>query len=324
MNKRVSTQSKLLVVGSVAFDSIKTPFGKIDRTLGGSASYFSLAASFFTKPSVIAVVGEDFKNSDRKILQRKNIDLSGLEQQKGKSFFWRGEYNFDLSSRETLELQLNVFSQFKPRLLPHHKQARYVFLGNIHPKLQLEVLKQIKKPTLVGLDTIDFWIEKNLSDLKKVLKLVDVFVINESEARELSQEFNLVKAAKKILGMMSKHPILIIKQGEHGLLMFSSPPQSMGRGRGRGLNIFNLPGFPLEKVFDPTGAGDSFAGGFMGYLASVDDVSDAHLKRACVYGSVVASFCVENFGTKSLEKLTRANINHRFQQFKHLTHFEIK
>lgn len=362
---------KILNIGSIAFDSIKTPFGQAKKTLGGSATYFSLAASFFAQPAIVAVVGEDFNNAHEKVFQNRKIDLSGLEHKKGESFFWSGKYNFDLNTRKTLKLKLNVFADFQPKLLPHHCQSQYVFLGNIHPKLQMQVLKQIKQPRLVGLDTVDFWIERNLGDLKQVLKLVDVFVINDSEARELSKEYNLVKAAKKILGMMVPPPprpggstppmlggdgpksppilggvaaaggrggnkILIIKQGEHGLLMFyNSPPARGGVPAGRGggrdgddkvsnLKIFNLPGYPLETVFDPTGAGDSFAGGFMGYLASADKLDEHHLKRACVYGSVVASFCVEDFGTKRLEKLTKKEIQNRFAEFKHLTHFEIK
>jgi sugar/nucleoside kinase (ribokinase family) len=348
---------KILNIGSIAFDSIKTPFGQAKKTLGGSATYFSLAASFFAQPAIVAVVGEDFNNAHKKVFQNRKVDLSGLEHKKGESFFWSGKYNFDLNTRKTLKLKLNVFADFQPKLLPHHCQSQYVFLGNIHPKLQMQVLKQIKQPRLVGLDTVDFWIERNLGDLKQVLKLVDVFVINDSEARELSREYNLVKAAKKILGMMSATPslspsplsasgrgkTLIIKQGEHGLLMFykaSSLLLSPSEGRvpecirgGERLNkkfnesnlkIFNLPGYPLETVFDPTGAGDSFAGGFMGYLASADKLDEHHLKRACVYGSVVASFCVEDFGTKRLEKLTKQEIQNRFAEFKRLTHFEIE
>jgi len=309
-----SLSNHLLTVGSVAFDSIKTPFGQAKKTLGGSATYFSLAASFFAQPSIIAVVGQDFQHRHKQILQKRQIDLSGLRVQKGKSFAWTGEYFLDLNTRQTLKLALNVFADFKPQLLLHHRQSPYVFLGNIHPKLQLQVLRQIENSKLVGLDTVDFWIEHNLKELQKVLKLVDVFVINEAEARQLSKERNLRQAAKKIIRMMgkTKSPILIIKQGEYGLLMFYHG------------EIFNSPGYPLETIFDPTGAGDSFAGGFMGYLAGVDKVDENHLKRACIFGSVIASFCVEDFGTKRLERLTKKEIQNRFAEFKHLTHFEIK
>jgi sugar/nucleoside kinase (ribokinase family) len=329
----------LLIVGSVAFDSIQTPFGKINKTLGGSASYFSLAASFFERPSVMAVVGGDFTHKHRLILERKGVDLSGLQTAKGKSFHWGGKYSFDLNNRDTLFTHLNVFEHFKPKLSAHHKTASHVFLGNIHPKLQLEVLRQIKKPKLVGLDTMNFWIEKTHKDLAKVLKLADIFVINDSEARELSKEHNLMKAAGKIIGMMKITPprpsphkgrgtaTLIIKRGEYGLLMFrrsDSPPFKGGvrGGYNNRMQIFHLPGFPLEDVIDPTGAGDSFAGGFMGYLSKTGDHSWQNLKRACVAGSVLASFSVEKLGTQRLQELAQSDINRRFKEFKKLTHFE--
>jgi sugar/nucleoside kinase (ribokinase family) len=308
--EKQSSSSGLLIVGSVAFDSIETPFGKVNKTLGGSASYFSLAASFFARPSVVAVVGDDFTGRERKILESKKNDLSGLETAKGKSFHWGGKYSFDLNNRKTLFTHLNVFENFRPKLLPHHKTASYVFLGNIHPKLQLEVLSQIKKPKLVGLDTMNFWIEKAPKDLKKILKLADIFVINDSEARELSAEHNLVKAAKKIIAMMGKKPTLIIKQGEYGLLMFQ-------QGK-----IFHLPGFPLEDVIDPTGAGDSFAGGMFGYLAKIGELDWENLKRACVAGSVLASFAVEELGTNRLGQITQSDIFKRVAEFKKLTNFE--
>ncbi len=311
-----------MVVGSVAFDNIQTPFGKISKTLGGSASYFSLAASFFTKPYVVAVVGNDFTYKYKEILKKKKIDLSGLETTKGQSFHWGGKYSFDLNNRDTLFTHLNVFEHFKPKLLEHHKTASYVFLGNIHPELQLDVLSQIKKPKLVGLDTMNFWIEKAPQELAKVLKLTDIFVINDSEARELSGEHNLMKAARKIIKMMPKGrgvpsategtplpPVLIIKRGEYGLLMF-------GKNQ-----IFHLPGFPLEDVIDPTGAGDSFAGGLFGYLSKTEDSSWENLKRACVAGSVLASFGVEKLGTQRLQEITQNDINERFGEFKKLTDF---
>jgi len=294
----------------VAFDSIQTPFGKINKTLGGSASYFSLAASFFTKPSVVAVVGDDFTDKYRQILEKKKVDLSGLQTAKGKSFHWGGKYSFDLNNRDTLFTHLNVFEHFKPKLSARHKSASHVFLGNIHPKLQLGVLSQIKKPKLVGLDTMNFWIKKTPKELAKILKLADIFVINDSEARELSKEHNLMKAAGKIIAMMKKNPILIIKRGEYGLLMF-------GKNQ-----IFHLPGFPLEDVIDPTGAGDSFAGGLFGYLSKTGNHSWQNLKRACVAGSVLASFSVEKLGTQRLQEVTRRDIGKRFGEFKRLTHFD--
>jgi sugar/nucleoside kinase (ribokinase family) len=311
----------LLIVGSVAFDSLQTPFGKAKKTLGGSASYFSLAASFFDRPSVVAVVGTDFAARYRRILAAKKIDLSGLETAKGKSFHWAGKYSFDLNNRETIFTRLNVFKHFLPKLSEPHKNISNLFLGNIHPSLQLEVLSQIKKPKFVGLDTMNYWIEKTPKELAKVLQKVDVFIINDSEARELSNEHNLVKAAKKIIGMMKttsprpsprqgREKILIIKRGEYGLLMFQKD------------RIFHLPGYPLEDVIDPTGAGDSFAGGFMGHLSKTGDLSWANLKRACVAGSVMASFCCERLGTRRLEEISAADVNRRFKEFKHLTHFD--
>lgn len=302
----------LLIVGSVAFDSIETPFGKVNKTLGGSASYFSLAASFFNRPGVVAVVGKDFKDADRKILEREKVDLSGLEQADGKTFAWGGKYSFDLNSRQTLFTHLNVFENFKPKLSAAHRLASHVFLGNIHPDLQLNVLRQMKKPKLVGLDTMNYWIEKAPKALAKILRLVDIFVINNSEARELSKEHNLIKAARAIMRKMGApgNKTLIIKRGEYGLLMF------------RKNEIFHLPGFPLEDVVDPTGAGDSFAGGFMGYLAETKNHSWQSFKRACVAGSVMASFCVEKLGTKRLQEITARDANQRFREFKKLTHFE--
>ena len=308
MQKKLST---LLIVGSVAFDSIKTPFGKVNKTLGGSASYFSLAAGYFARPSIVAVVGNDFRTADKKILSNKKIDLSGLQTSKGKTFAWGGEYFFDLNSRKTLFTHLNVFENFQPKLSAHHKQAKYVFLGNIHPKLQLEVLRQIKKPKLVGLDTMNYWIESAPQELARVLKLVDILIINDSEARELSKKHNLIKSANKIAGMIKPKSTLIVKRGEFGLLMFKQG------------QIFNLPGYPLEDVLDPTGAGDSFAGGFMGYVARTNDTSWNNLKKACVAGSVMASFCVEKLGVKRLLEIKDVKIKQRLKDFKQLTHFEI-
>ena len=299
----------LLIVGSVAFDSIQTPFGKINKALGGSGSYFSLAASQFTRPSLVGAVGKDFTNKYRKVLSEKNIDLSGLEQAAGKTFSWGGKYSFDLNNRTTLFTELGVFENFRPKLSEQHKQAEFVFLGNIHPALQLEVLGQIKRPKFVGLDTMNLWIEKTPKELAKVLKKIDIFIINDSEARELSGQHNLIKAAKGIMAMMKKNAALIIKRGEYGLLLF-------GKNQ-----IFHLPGFPLEDVIDPTGAGDSFAGGMFGYLAKTKDIGWENLKRACVAGSVLASFAVEKLGTKRLQEIKSADITKRFAEFKTLTHF---
>ncbi|MEK7162159.1 MAG: PfkB family carbohydrate kinase, partial [Patescibacteria group bacterium] len=274
----------LLTIGSVAYDSIKTPFGSVDKALGGSASYCSLAASYFARPAIVAVVGDDFATADEKILAGKNIDLTGLQKIAGKTFAWGGEYSFDMNSRTTLFTELNVFETFKPVLSEEHKKAEYVFLGNIHPALQLEVLNQIPSPKLVGLDTMNFWMEKALGDLKKVLAKIDILIINDSEARELSREHNLIKAAKIISAMLkqSDKTALIIKRGEYGLLLFSQnlslrvhPKQSESEIAAspakaltprNDIQVFNLPGYPLKDVIDPTGAGDSFAGGFMGYL----------------------------------------------------------
>ena len=309
---------KLLIVGSVAYDSLETPFKKINRTLGGSGSYFSLAASYFTKPSIVAVVGDDFAISDKKLLA-KHADISGLSQAQGKTFHWAGRYHFDLNTRDTLKTELGVFENFKPQLSSAHKKSEYLFLGNIHPKLQMDVLNQATDAKFVGLDTMNYWIGNAKKDLEKVLKLVNILIINDGEAREFSGEPNLIKAAKKIMGVMGKmrNKTLIIKRGEYGLLMFSSPAFSK-RGSG-GVNMFHLPGYPLENVTDPTGAGDSFAGGFMGYLAASNDISWNNLKHACVAGSVLASFCCEKLGTAGLLNLNNSKIKQRIKDFKNLT-----
>jgi sugar/nucleoside kinase (ribokinase family) len=303
-----TSKSNLLVVGSVAYDSIKTPFGKINKALGGSGSYFSLAASYFTKPSLVAVVGDDFALSDQKTLGQ-HADIQGLQKAKGKTFAWGGKYSFDLNSRQTLFTKLGVFENFKPSLSPEHKTAEYIFLGNIHPVLQKEILSQTKNPKLVGLDTMNYWIQSAPKQLAQVLKLVNILIINDSEARQLSGGHNLLKAAANISKAMKKSSLLIIKRGEYGLLMFS------------GQNIFNLPGYPLEDVVDPTGAGDSFAGGFMGYLAKSNNTSWNNLKKACVAGSTMASFCVEKMGTKGLLRISKNSLNRRMLGFKHLTKF---
>jgi len=303
----------LLIIGSVAFDSIKTPFESVEGTLGGSATFCSLAASFFTQPGIVAVVGEDFTSGHKKVLTNKNIDLEGLEQAPGKSFAWGGEYSFDLNSRTTLFTNLNVFENFQPKVPENYKKSEYVFLGNIHPLLQKDVLSQTTHTKFVGLDTMNYWIEKALPELKEVLRFVNILIINDSEAREFTHEHNLLKASKKILGIMDlmRQPILIIKRGENGLSMF------------QGSHIFSLPAYPLEDVADPTGAGDSFAGGFMGYITQTENTNWENLKLACVYGSIMASFSVEKLGTERLQEITQDEITRRFQDFKNLTHFEM-
>ncbi len=311
MNKNVSNSS-VLIVGSIAYDTIKTPFGEIDNALGGSGTYFSLTSSLFSKTQIVGVVGEDFKKADEQLLLSHGVDISGIEHQAGKTFRWGGEYSFDLNNRTTLFTELNVLENFDPKLSENHKQAEYVFLGNTHPSVQKKVLEQMTQAKFIGLDTMNFWIEKTPNELKEVLKLTDCLIINDSEAREFSKEHNLVKAAKKIMGAMGEKEskTLIIKRGEYGLLMFNKN------------EIFHLPGYPLEDVVDPTGAGDSFAGGFMGFLAKTQDSTFENLKRACVYGSVTASFCCEKLGTNRLQEITAADINQRFKEFKQLTQFE--
>lgn len=312
MQKKLSN-SKLLAIGSIAYDTILTPFGKANNVLGGSATYFSLASSLFNPTMVVAVVGNDFKHLG--VLKKRGIDTSGIDVKKGKTFYWKGRYHFDLNTRDTLSTELGVFEHFKPKLNEQHRNCEYVFLGNIHPKLQLNVLKQIKSASrrkkLTGLDTMNFWIEKARVDLLKVIKEIDLLVINDSEARELSKENNLVKAARVILKIMGgqKSDILIIKQGEHGLLMFYQN------------SIFNLPGYPLENVVDPTGAGDSFAGALMGYLTKTDNLSLINLKKACALASAIASFSVENFGTKKLQSINLNQIAERLKKYKNLIHF---
>ncbi len=304
----------ILSIGSVAFDSIQTPFGKVTKALGGSATFFSLTASNFTKTSVVAVVGKDFTLKNEKTFTKKGIDISGLEKARGKTFSWSGKYSFDLNLRETLFTHLNVFENFRPKISAKHALSPYVFLGNIHPKLQLEVLKQTNKTKLIGCDTMNLWIDTEKKELLKVLKAVDVLVVNDSEARQLAKEANLLTASKKILRLLKKKPnrippVLIVKKGEHGLLML------------QGKKFFSLPAYPLEKVLDPTGAGDSFAGGFFGHLAKTKYLSWDNFKKACAYGTITASFCVEQFGTKALENLTTSQIQKRYKKFKNLTHF---
>lgn len=298
----------LLVVGSVAFDSVKTPFGEVEEALGGSATYFSLASGFFNDVQMVAVVGDDFPEEEIAFLKTRNVDTLGLQQVPGKTFRWTGAYTYELNEAQTLDTQLNVFEHFSPQIPDSYRDARFVFLGNIDPELQLLVLQQVRDPQFVGLDTMNFWIERKKEALLAVLKHVDVLTINDGEARQLTGEVNLVKAAREILSQGPK--ILIIKRGEYGVLMFN------------GTRIFTAPAYPLEVVFDPTGAGDSFAGGMMGYLSNVQTINDETLRRAIVFGSVMASFNVEDFSMKRLRKLTYGEIEQRFKMFKALTDFE--
>ena len=300
--------SSILVVGSVAFDSVKTPFGEAANVLGGSATYFSVSASYFSPVKMVSVIGKDFTEDHQTIFKRHNIDTAGLIQTTGETFRWKGRYGFELNEAETLDTQLNVLETFEPQIPENYKNCDYVFLGNIDPVLQVKVLDQIENPKLVACDTMNFWIDAKLDDLKKTLQRIDILVINDGEARMLAGEANLVQAANRILAMGPKR--LIIKRGEYGVLMFN------------GDSIFGAPAYPLEEVFDPTGAGDTFAGGLMGHLARADDVEDSTLRQAIIFGSVMASFNVEAFSLGKLSALTKTDIDTRFEQFRKLTQFE--
>ena len=299
---------EILVVGSVAFDSVETPFGKAEEVLGGSATYFSTSASFFTGVNLVAVVGEDFPDAHITSLSKKGINIGGLRKVPGKTFRWKGYYGYDLNQAHTLETHLNVFSSFNPEVPEEYKDVPFVFLANIDPELQMKVLEQVKSPRFVACDTMNFWIEGKPEALKALLRKVDLFVINEGEARELSGEASLVKAAKVIQGYGPK--TLIIKRGEYGALMFS------------GGAMFSSPAYPLEEVFDPTGAGDTFAGGLMGYLAATGELTEDNIRKAIIFGSVMASFNVEAFSLERLNTLTLPEIKSRYSEFKRLTHFE--
>ena len=300
----------LLVVGSVAFDAIETPFGKVERTLGGAASYFALAASHFVPVRIVAIVGEDFTDKERAIFKGRKIDLSGLEHAAGKSFFWSGRYSQNMNERTTLATELNVFADFKPTLPDTYLDTKQVFLGNIQPDLQRSVLQQLNgKPRIVGLDTMNYWIEGSNAQLRETLKFVDILTINDDETRQLTGEHNLLRASRHVFKLGPK--ILIIKRGEHGALMVH--PKF----------IFSVPAFPLEEVHDPTGAGDTFAGGFMGYLAKAGNMDEQNLRRAMVYGSVLASFTVEKFGVERLAKVKSGEINDRARRFAKLTSFSL-
>ena len=320
--------SSILAVGSVAYDSVKTPFGKAEEVLGGSATFFSVVASFFCRVNLVACVGEDFRREDVEFLESRNVDLEGLEYMEGRTFRWKGEYSYDLNEAHTLETELNVLSNFRPKIPKKYRDSEYVFLGNIDPTLQREVLSQVEKPRLVACDTMNYWIEGRFQSLVKTLKQVGILIINDAEARQLANEVNMLRAARKILGWGPR--ILVIKRGEYGVLMFQvQGEQSLDQGSALDvpvsegdLSIFGAPAYPLEDVFDPTGAGDSFAGGFMGYLAGVNRLDTQALRQATIFGSVMASFCVEKFSLDRLRELTYTEIELRYKEFREMTHFE--
>jgi sugar/nucleoside kinase (ribokinase family) len=297
----------ILVVGSVAYDTVETPFGQAERVLGGSATYFSVAASFFADVRLVAVVGEDFAEENVEFLRSRSVDLTGLSRHPGLTFHWQGRYGYDLNEAQTLATHLNVFERFRPQVPEQYRDSEFLVLANIDPELQLEVLRQVGRPTVVACDTMNFWIGGKREALLKVIREVDFFIINEGEARQLAGEANLVKAARRILDMGVR--TLIVKRGEYGVLMFS------------GGEVFAVPAYPLEEVYDPTGAGDTFAGGFMGYLANTGDLSPRGLRQAIVAGSVMASFTVEDFSLDRLKRLTYEDISERFRRFKELTEF---
>lgn len=302
----------LIIIGTVAFDAIETPFGKTDKIVGGAATYASLAASYFyNQTKIVAVVGDDFKKEDIDTFTKHGVDTEGLQIKAGeKSFFWSGKYHNDMNSRDTLVTELNVLEHFDPIIPASYQDCEYLLLGNLTPQIQRTVIERLtKRPKLIVLDTMNFWMDIMMDDLLETIKLVDVLTINDSEARQLSGEYSLVKAAKKILTMGPKY--LIIKKGEHGALLFHED------------KIFSAPALPLADVFDPTGAGDTFAGGFIGYLAQVGTVNFNNMKNALIYGSALASFCVEKFGTERLLELDKAAIAARLQEFVNLSSFEI-
>ena len=298
----------VLVVGSIALDSVQTPFGKADDVLGGSGTFFSASASHLTDVQLVGVVGNDYPLDKLRELEKRNVDLSGIEQADGPSFRWRGRYRHDLNSAETLETHLGVFSHFEPKIPAKWAEPEFLFLANIDPRLQLAVLKQVKRPRLVASDTMNFWIESRRPELLEVIKHVDLLTLNDGEARQLTEQTNLVKAARWIMERGPKH--VIIKKGEHGAFLFRED------------NVFFAPAYPLETVYDPTGAGDSFAGGFIGYLARTGDLSDANMRRAVVYGSAMGSFAVEKFSIERLMTVTKPEIDERVRAFHRLVAFE--
>ncbi|MDX1650948.1 MAG: PfkB family carbohydrate kinase [Brumimicrobium sp.] len=302
----------LVTVGSVAFDAIETPFGKTDKIIGGAGTYIAFSSSYFVdQQNIVSVVGEDFPQEMLEKLKNKGVNLDGLQIKKGeKTFFWSGKYNNDLNSRDTLVTELNVLEHFDPIIPESYQGCDYLMLGNLSPQVQLSVINRLsERPKLIAMDTMNFWMDIALDDLKKTLKEIDVLIINDEEARQLSGEYSLVRASKKIREMGPKH--LIIKKGEHGALLF------------HGSKVFFAPALPLEDVYDPTGAGDTFAGGFMGYIASTDDYSFENMKRAIIAGSAMASFCVEKFGTEKLENLSKNEIEDRISEFVKLTDFNM-
>lgn len=299
--------SDLLVVGSVALDSVKTPFGEAEEVLGGSATYFSYAASFFSPVQLVAVVGEDFPQAHLDLLKRRQVDLTGLQVAKGRTFRWAGEYGYDLNEAKTLDTQLNVFADFRPDLPDSYRQPSFLFLANIDPDLQWEILHQVERPRLVAMDTMNFWINGKRPAVERILSEADALIINDGEARQLTQEPNLVKAAEAVLAFGLQ--LVVIKRGEYGAVLFAHG------------NFFFAPAFPLAAVLDPTGAGDSFAGGFMGALARDGGMDEAGLRRAVVYGSVMASFAVEDFSLRRLTRLRPEEIEERFRAFQEMVTF---
>lgn len=297
----------ILVVGSVAFDSIKTPFGEVEDILGGSACYFSTSASFFTDVNLVAVIGDDFPQEHIDFLESRNVDLAGLQKTEGQTFRWKGRYDYDLNEAHTLETHLNVFETFKPSIPENYRDAEYVFLANIDPELQLEVLQQVNNPKLVACDTMNFWIDGKRDELIKTLAKVDILIINEAEVRQLANEPNLIRAAAIVRSFGPR--TLVVKRGEYGVLMF-------GEG-----SVFSAPAYPMEEVFDPTGAGDTFAGGFVGYLAATRNFDEKNLRKATVFGSVMASFTVEKFSLDRLKEIDYQEISDRYKKIKLLTDF---
>jgi len=302
----------IVTVGTVAFDAIETPFGKTDKIVGGAATYIAWSASYFTKPiNIVSIIGDDFDMNELELLRKRGVNTDGIEIRPGeKSFFWSGKYHNDMNSRDTLVTDLNVLLSFNPILPDSYKNCEYLMLGNIDPALQIKVIEQMTtRPKLIVMDTMNFWMDIALDTLKKAISMIDVLTINDEEARQLSGEYSLIKAAKKIHAMGPK--FLVIKKGEHGALLFNQG------------NVFFAPALPLEEVFDPTGAGDTFAGGFIGHIAKTGDISFENMKRAIIYGSAMASFCVEKFGTEALKNLSEEQVKNRVNEFVKLAHFSV-
>jgi len=299
----------ILVVGSTALDTIKTPFGKAERILGGSAIYFSLSAINFAPVSIVAVVGKDFPKKHIQFLQNKGIDTQGLNIESGKTFHWEGEYSWDFSNPKTIKTDLNVFANFNPKIPKGYQNSNYIFLANIDPAIQMKVLNQIKKPKLIACDTMNYWIENKRTELLKLFKRIDILIINEAESRELTNQNNLIRAAKNLLKLGPK--IIVIKKGEHGVLVFTEN------------SIFTTPAYLMESISDPTGAGDTFAGGFIGYLAKSKKLNQENLRKAAIYGTIMATFAVEDFSLRKLGKISKIEIDERIRKFKQITSFNI-